>query len=70
MARVVDRLRDRPALDPQRSMFIVSVGKRSWLLAATTTHVTTVAELQPEDRAAPDFAGLVAKEVRSDEHAV
>ena len=55
------KLVERLALDPKHSVFVVSVGKRHWLLAATETHVTPVAELAPEDLAG-DFARLVEQE--------
>ena len=56
---------DRVALDALRTAFVVNVGKRYWLLAATEAQVTTIAELDPADVESPpgpDFAQLVEKE--------
>ncbi len=55
---------DRVALDATRTAFIVNVGKRYWLLAATESQVTTVAELDRADVEATkaDFAQLVENE--------
>lgn len=56
---------DRVALDAARTVFVVNVGKRYWLLAATETHVTTISELDKADvepAPGPDFAQLVDKE--------
>lgn len=61
--RVV-KLVDRVALDATRTAFVVSVGKRYWLLAATDSQVTTVAELDRAEVEAggPDFAQIVENE--------
>lgn len=58
------KILDRVTLDAARTAFVVNVGKRYWLLAATETHVTTVAELDRADveAAQPDFAQLVENE--------
>lgn len=58
------RLVERLTLDPQRAAFIVAVGRRHWLLAASGEHITPVAELTPEDLEG-DFAALVEKEKHS-----
>lgn len=55
------RLVERVALDPQRAAFIVAVGRRHWLLAASGEQITPVAELSPED-VEDGFAALVDKE--------
>lgn len=52
---------DRVAVDARRTVFVVAMGKRSWLLAATDHTITTVAELDPEDLGSA-FDALVAKE--------
>lgn len=53
---------DRVNVDAKRSVFVVKLGGRAWLLAATDQHVTTVAELDPEDMTGGPFDGLVEKE--------
>ncbi|MEB3328562.1 MAG: flagellar biosynthetic protein FliO [Candidatus Sericytochromatia bacterium] len=62
------RLVDRVALDAQRAAFIVAVGSRHWLLAASGDHVTTVAELSADDLGV-SFATLVAQEGQPDAQA-
>jgi flagellar biosynthetic protein FliO len=52
---------DRVALDPKRMMFVVNVGGRYWLLAATEDNVTTVAELSKDDLGG-EFAQLLEQE--------
>jgi flagellar biogenesis protein FliO len=54
---------DRVAVDARRTVFVVAMGKRSWLLAATDHSVTTVAELDPEDLGSA-FDALVDKETQ------
>jgi len=55
------RLVERVALDPQRAAFVVAVGRRHWLLAASGEHITPVAELAPEDLE-PAFAAVLDHE--------
>jgi flagellar biogenesis protein FliO len=55
------RVVDRVALDAQRAAFIVAVGSRHWLLAASGDHITPVAELAAGDLDA-SFATLVEQE--------
>lgn len=52
---------DRVALDPKRMMFVVNVGGRYWLLAATEMQVTTIAELSKDDLGG-QFAQLLEQE--------
>ncbi|MDB5102133.1 MAG: Flagellar biosynthesis protein FliO [Cyanobacteria bacterium RYN_339] len=52
---------DRVAVDARRTVFVVAMGKRSWLLASSDHHITTVAELDPEDLGSA-FESLVSKE--------
>jgi flagellar biogenesis protein FliO len=52
---------DRVAVDPKHTVFVVSLGKRAWLLAGTESHITTVAELSQEDLGG-EFAAIVEKE--------
>jgi flagellar biogenesis protein FliO len=54
---------DRVAVDARRTVFVVALGKRSWLLAATDHTITTVAELDPEDLGSA-FDALVDKETK------
>ena len=56
--RVVDRL----SLDPRRMMFLVAVGDRYWLLAATETQVSPIAELTGADLATGPFAKALEQE--------
>ena len=55
------RVVERAQVDQNRMVFIIGVGKRYWLLAASGDHVTPVAELDAADVEA-DFAQLVEKE--------
>jgi flagellar biogenesis protein FliO len=52
---------DRVQVDTKRMVFVVALGKRSWLVAATDHAVTTVAELDPEDLGSA-FEAIVEKE--------
>ena len=56
---------DRVMIDQVRSAFIVSVGKRYFLLAASGEQITTVAELDRAD-VEPDFSQVLEKENRRD----
>lgn len=56
---------DRVALDATRTAFVVNVGSRYWLLAATESQITTIAELDRADvinAPGTDFAQLVEDE--------
>lgn len=55
-ARGVVEVVDRAALDARRSVFVVRVGARAWLLAAGDGPVTVVAELRDDELPAPDAA--------------
>lgn len=52
---------DKVVVDPKRMVFVVNVGDRYWLLAATESHVTPVAELTKQDLGG-DFAQLLEQE--------
>lgn len=52
---------DKVVVDPKRMVFVVNVGNRYWLLAATENHVTPVAELSKQDLGG-DFAQLLEQE--------
>lgn len=62
------RVVERVTLDPQRSAFVLAVGKRQWLLVASGDQVTTVAELSQQD-VVPDFGATVEKESKHSETA-
>jgi flagellar biogenesis protein FliO len=55
------RLVEKLVVDPRRMVFMVNVGDRYWLCAATETHVTTIAELNKEDLGG-QFAHLLEQE--------
>jgi flagellar biogenesis protein FliO len=55
--RVVERL----TVDPKRMVFMVNVGDRYWLLAATDTTVTPIAELSKDDLGG-QFAQMLEQE--------
>lgn len=55
------RLVEKLTVDPKRMVFMVNVGDRYWLMAATETSVTTVAELTKDDLGG-QFARLLEQE--------
>lgn len=55
------RVVDRVTVDAKRSVFVVALGKRAWLLAATDHQVTPIAEIDPAELG-NQFASLVEKE--------
>ena len=54
------RIEDRLPVDPQRSIVVVSHGKRRFLVGMTNYSINTLAELDP----APDFEHSLQQEVR------
>ncbi|HEY9721140.1 MAG TPA: flagellar biosynthetic protein FliO [Oscillatoriaceae cyanobacterium] len=54
------RILDRVAVDPKRLVFLVGVGKRYFLVAATENSATPIAELAQEDLG--DFAQTLEQE--------
>lgn len=55
------RLVEKLTVDPKRMVFMVNVGERYWLCAATESHVTTIAELTKDDLGG-QFARLLEQE--------
>lgn len=55
------RIEDRLPIDPQRSILVIGVDKRRFLVGLTTHTFDTIAELDP----AQDFAQALDAEVRS-----
>jgi hypothetical protein len=65
--RPVIQVVDRHALDATRSLMVVRVGGRYWLLASAGDRLTPVAELQPEDVLGTFSEHLVKEQDVSDE---
>ena len=54
------RVEDRLPIDPQRSILVVSSGRRRFLVGMTQYSITSLAELDP----GPDFEQSLQREVR------
>ncbi|MNT49504.1 Flagellar biosynthesis protein, FliO [compost metagenome] len=55
------RLVEKLTIDPKRMVFMINVGDRYWLLAATEDSVTPIAELSKDDLGG-QFARLLEQE--------